>query len=69
VAEAVAEVARRRFGAHFESGDAEAVARLVADNLKAAERLQLRKLGNADEPVTVFAARPRPSTGKSGGRR
>jgi hypothetical protein len=69
VAEALAEVARRRYGAHFASGDAEAVQRLVAENLKAAERLQAQKLGNADEPVTVFAARPRPPQVKSGARR
>ena len=67
VAEALAEVARRRYGSFFGDGDAEAVQRLIADNLKAAERLQARKLGNADEPVTVFAARPRPA--KSGARR
>ncbi|HXB53536.1 MAG TPA: hypothetical protein VN461_02070 [Vicinamibacteria bacterium] len=67
VAEALAEVARRRYGAHFDSGDSEAVLKLVAENLKAAERLQARRLGNADEPVTVFAARPRPA--KSGARR
>ncbi|HWW95025.1 MAG TPA: hypothetical protein VN375_16770 [Vicinamibacteria bacterium] len=67
VAEALAEVATRRYGAHFESGDAEAVLKLVTENLKAAERLQARKLGNADEPVTVFAARPRPA--KRGARR
>ncbi len=69
VAEAMAEVARRRFGAHLESGDAEAVLRLVTENLRAAERLQARKLGNGDEPVTIFAARPRPAAGTSGGRR
>jgi hypothetical protein len=61
VAEALAEVARRRYGAHFESGDPEAVQRLIAENLKAAERLQSPKLSNGDEPVTLFAARPRPA--------
>ncbi len=69
VAEALTEVARRRYGAHFDSGDSEAVLKLVAENLKAAERLQAQKLGNADEPVTVFAARPRPPQAKNGGRR
>jgi hypothetical protein len=67
VAEALAEVAHRRFGAHFDSGDSEAVLKLVAENLKAAERLQSPKLSNADEPVTLFAARPRPA--KSGAQR
>src|SRR5258708_25973175 len=67
VGEALAEVARRRYGVHFESGDSEAILKLVAENLKAAERLQAHKLGNTDEPVTVFAARPRPA--KSGARR
>jgi hypothetical protein len=61
-------VARRRFGAHFDTGDSEAVLKLVAENLKAAERLQSLKLSNADEPVTLFAARPRPPA-KSGARR
>jgi hypothetical protein len=67
VAEALAEVARRRYGAHFDSGDSEAVLKLIAENLKAAERLQSPKLSNADEPVTLFAARPRQA--KSGARR
>jgi hypothetical protein len=67
VAEALSEVARRRYGSFFADGDAEAVLKLVTENLKAAERLQAWKLGNADEPVTVFAARPRPA--KSGARR
>ena len=67
VAEALAEVARRRYGAHYDSGDAEAVLKLLTESVKAAERLQARKLGNADEPVTVFAARPR--SAKSGARR
>jgi hypothetical protein len=67
VAEALAEVARRRYGAHFDGGDSEAVLKLIAESLKAAERLQSPKLSNADEPVTLFAARPRPA--KSGARR
>lgn len=35
----------------------------IADNLRAGERLKALGLGNADEPVTVFATAPRLSGG------
>jgi hypothetical protein len=58
VAEALGELVRHRYGNQL---DAEALVEIrkgIEANLKAAERLRAVKLGNADEPVTVFAARP-----------
>ena len=59
MAQALAEAARQRFGAHLGPGDLEEIAKTIDGNLKAAERLRALALGNADEPVTVFEARPR----------
>jgi hypothetical protein len=65
VADALAEAARQRFGAHFGPGDFEEVKKAIAGNLQAAARLQKAvKLANSDEPVTIFEARPpRPRPG------
>ena len=68
VALALAEAARHRFGAHLEAGDQERVARAIHGNLRAADRLRSVPLGNADEPVTTFAAVPpdrRPAAARS----
>jgi hypothetical protein len=59
MARALAEAARHRFGAHLAPGDLEEIEKSIDGNLKAAERLRGLALGNADEPVTVFEARPR----------
>jgi hypothetical protein len=58
VALALAEAARHRFGAHLEPGDMEEIKKAIQGNLQAAERLRRVVLGNADEPVTTFSARP-----------
>ena len=58
VALALAEAARHRFGAHLEAGDQAEIAKAIQANLQAADRLRAVPLGNADEPVTTFAARP-----------
>ena len=58
MAESLAEAARHRFGAHFEPGDMDQIRKAVHGNLQAADRLHKVKLGNADEPVTLFAAQP-----------
>jgi hypothetical protein len=63
MAQALAEAARQRFGAHLGPGDLEEIAKTIDGNLKAAERLRVLALGNADEPVTVFEARPRKRRG------
>jgi hypothetical protein len=66
VADALAEAARQRYGAHFRPGDFAEVKTAIAGNLQAASRLQKAlSLTNADEPVTMFEARPpvpRPGT-------
>lgn len=62
VADALAEVSRLRYGAHWEPGDAEEVRRNILDALRSAERLRAVKLTNADEPVATFQARPPPTT-------
>lgn len=59
LAKALAEGARHRFGAHLGPGDLEEIEKAIDGNLRAAERLRALKLENADEPVTVFEARPR----------
>jgi len=64
VAEALAEAVKRQFGAHLDAGEIEAVRKELARNLERGERLRKEaRLGNADEPVNRFEARPR------GGRR
>lgn len=59
MAEALAEAARHRFGAHFAPGDLGEIRKTIHGNLRAADRLHaMVKLTNADEPVTTFAAQP-----------
>lgn len=59
VAEALAEAVRQRYGSHLDAEDLEAIGKAIQGKLERAERLRKRmKLGNADEPVTVFSARP-----------
>jgi hypothetical protein len=57
VADALAEAVRREHGAHL---DADALARVrkeIASSLESAARLRAgARLGNADEPVTLFSA-------------
>ena len=64
---ALAEAARHRFGAHLEAGDEAEIAKAIDGNLQAADRLRAVPLGNSDEPVTTFAARPpaAPARGES----
>ena len=63
-AKALAEAARHRFGAHVRPDDLTEIEKAIDGNLKAAERLRAVKLGNADEPATVFEARPRRPRGE-----
>ena len=58
-ADALAEAVRRRFGAHLDASELEAVRKKLLRNLERAERLrQAARLGNADEPVSRFEAVP-----------
>jgi hypothetical protein len=58
LADALTEAAKRRFGDHFPTDQLQDVRESIVDNLRAAERLRALKLGNADEPVTVFEPVP-----------
>ena len=59
VAEALAEAARRQFGAHLDAGELAEVRKELERNRAAASRLRAAaRLGNADEPVGRFEARP-----------
>ena len=58
---ALAEAVRQRFGAELNAEDLAEVATGIDGNLQAASRLRERlRQGNADEPVTLFEARPTP---------
>lgn len=56
LAEAYAEVARLRFGAHIEPSQWERIKRDLDGNVRAADRLREIKLKNADEPDFIFFA-------------
>ncbi len=59
VAEALTEVVKRRYGSQLDPADLDEIQKSIVSNLKGADRVRsARRLGNADEPVTVFAARP-----------
>jgi hypothetical protein len=69
VAEALAEAVKRQFGAHLDTTDLEAVKKKLTRGLERAERLgRAARLGNADEPVGRFEARP-PEAKERGDRR
>ena len=69
VAEALAEAVKRQFGAHLDDAEMEAVKKELTRNIESAARLrQAARLGNADEPVSRFEARP-PMAPEKGGRR
>jgi hypothetical protein len=58
---ALTEAVRHRFGAALTAEDLAEVAAGIDGNLQAAARLRERlRQGNADEPVTLFEARPSP---------
>jgi hypothetical protein len=65
VAEALAEAAKRQFGAHLDAGELEALKKELARNLERGERLHRdARLGNADGPVNLFEARPPETRGE-----
>jgi hypothetical protein len=69
VAEALAEAVKRQFGDHLDAAELARVKKELARNLEGAARLQAgARLGNADEPVNRFEARP-PAARAAGGRR
>ena len=59
VAEALTRVIAERHGAHLDADALREIAKGIQDAQDAAERLRKAvKLTNADEPVTLFGARP-----------
>jgi len=69
VAEALTEAVRREFGPHLDAAELDTVKKELTRNLESAARLrQAAKLGNADEPVSRFEARP-PAAPEKGTRR
>ncbi|HSD66129.1 MAG TPA: hypothetical protein VLF95_05480 [Vicinamibacteria bacterium] len=66
VAEALAEAVKRQFGAHLDAAELAAVRKELAQALDRAERLRRdARLGNADDPVNRFEARPPAAKGKA----
>ena len=59
VAEALTRVVEQRYGAQLDADALREIAKGIDDAQQAAERLRkATKLTNADEPVTLFGARP-----------
>lgn len=58
LARAYAGILGQRFGSQLGPGDVDELARMVQEGLDDGERLRDLKLGNADEPVTVFRVTP-----------
>lgn len=56
LAEAYAEVAKQRFGAHVEAGQWVQIKRELEGNVRTADRLRGFKLQNGDEPDFTFTA-------------
>lgn len=55
-ARALAEVVKRRYGAHVSPQDLETITRDLDGDLKGIQRLRETKLANADEPDMTFKA-------------
>ncbi len=65
VAEALAEVAKREFGAPFDSADLAALRKELVRGLDSANRLRrAAALRNSDGPVNLFEARPPAPAGR-----
>jgi hypothetical protein len=58
VADALADVVRHRYGSQLGAEDLAEVRKVIEENLRAADRLKQVRLGNGDEPVTLFQAEP-----------
>jgi hypothetical protein len=69
VVDALAEIVKRRYGAHLSEDDLLAVRKLLVEAVKTGDRLRAAApLGNADEPATAFEARP-PTRARKAGRK
>ena len=63
MAEGLLLVARARFGHHLAPQEVAEVRKGIESVLRSGEKLRSVALTNADEPVAIFEARPRPSRG------
>lgn len=59
VADALLAAVKARYGAQLDATELEAVGVEIKKSLEGSDRLKARRLGNADEPITTFAARPK----------
>lgn len=59
VADGLMAVVKARYGAQLDAAELETVHVEIKKSLEASGRLKAMRLGNGDEPVTVFAARPK----------
>src|SRR5262245_46941956 len=57
VVDSLTAVVKARYGAHLDAAELEAVRGEIKKSLEGIDRLKAVKLGNADEPATVFTAR------------
>ena len=70
LADALAEAVRREHGAHLDADGLARVRKQIASSLESAARLRAAaRLGNADEPVTLFSATSATSPVSGEGRR
>jgi hypothetical protein len=59
VVDGLTAVVKARYGAQLDAAELEAVRGEIKKSLEASDRLKAVKLGNADEPATMFSARPK----------
>ncbi len=59
VADALVATVKARYGAQLDAAELDAVRVEIKKSLEGSDRLKARRLGNADEPITTFAARPK----------
>jgi hypothetical protein len=57
VVDGLAAVVKARYGSQLDAAELEAVRGEIKKSLEASDKLKAVKLGNADEPATVFTAR------------
>jgi hypothetical protein len=59
VVDGLTAVVKARYGAQLDAAELDAVRSEIKKAVEASDRLKAVKLGNADEPATLFSARPK----------
>jgi hypothetical protein len=59
VVDALTAVVKARYGAQLDAAELDSVRGEIKKAVEASDRLRSVKLGNADEPATMFSARPK----------